>query len=241
MIHFQSIVVGYDTVLFRITDLELNAGNVYALIGANGSGKTSLINGIIGQSGIKNGTLSIHKKKITEYTLNELAKQIAYVTSKFEGIEFMTVYEYVALGRTPHTDAFGRLKKQDKDAINHALRIMDLTEFATRQTTKLSDGERQLVSIARALSQQTPIIVLDEPTAFLDYGNRNKLIKLLSRLAFDENKCILFSTHDIDLCLEEHTNILIVNQETKMLEFINNTSAPIHKKDIIAKGFSMLK
>lgn len=236
MIHFQSIDVGYDSVLFQIAELNLNAGNVYALIGANGAGKTSLINGIIGQAGIKNGALQIQKKLITEYTKNELALQIAYVTSKFDGIEFMSVYEYVSLGRTPHTDIFGRLKKEDKNAIQHALKVMDLMAFEHRQTTQLSDGERQLVSIACALSQQTPIIVLDEPTAFLDYGNRNKLFKLLSRLAHEENKCILFATHDIDLCIEENVNLLIVNQTTNMLELIDNTNA-INKKEVVAKGF----
>lgn len=240
MIHFQSIDVGYDSVLFQIAELNLNAGNVYALIGANGAGKTSLINGIIGQAGIKNGVLRIQKKLITEYTKNELALQIAYVTSKFDGIEFMSVYEYVSLGRTPHTDIFGRLKKEDKNAIQHALMVMDLMAFEHRQTTQLSDGERQLVSIACALSQQTPIIVLDEPTAFLDYGNRNKLVKLLSRLAHEENKCILFATHDIDLCIEENVNLLIVNQTTKMLELIDNTNA-VNKKEVVAKGFFTLE
>ena len=142
----------------------------------------------------------------------------------------------MALGRTPYTNAFGRLTPADYKQIDHALQLMGLEELSERFTTKISDGERQLTAMARALVQETPIIILDEPTAFLDYGNRIKLIQLLNRVTELEKKCILFSTHDIDLCLEEKLTILIINQKKKTLE---PTSSTTKKEELLKIGFSI--
>ena len=234
MIRLEAVDVGYTKKLFGIVNLTLEAGQVYALVGSNGSGKTTFLNGIIGEKGFLKGNMWINSRLFSSFNSHEIAQEIAFVGSKFEGVDFLTVQEVIALGRTPHTNLFGRLKKADIKAISHALEVMELIDFKDVFTTNLSDGERQLVAIARALAQETPIIVLDEPTAFLDYGNRQKIITLLSRLALKENKCIIFSSHDIELCIERGIHLLLINQQSKILESMGSNS---HKDEIIERGF----
>jgi iron complex transport system ATP-binding protein len=237
MIAFKNCEIGHNSVLIRVPELKLTAGTIYALIGANGSGKSTLLNTIINKNAILKGDLLIDSKKLTAYPAKEFAQKIAYVESKFDGVEYLTVEQYISLGRTPYTDAFGRLGEADKKAVSAAITILNLNSFKDKYTLNLSDGERQLVAIARALAQSTPIIILDEPTAFLDYGNRIKLIQTLTKIALQENKCIVFSSHDIDLCIESSIQILIVNQQNKTLEL---SASDISKKEVLEIGFSLL-
>ena len=232
MIQFNTVEIGYKQALLTINKLELKSGEVYALIGSNGSGKSTLLNTILKKTPIFTGDVNLNSTVLTS-----LAKTIAFVDSKFDGIEHLSVVDYIALGRTPYTNALGRLRSEDHVIIDAAIEKLNLEKFRNRETLKLSDGERQMVSIARAICQSTPIILLDEPTAFLDYGNRKKLIETLSGIAKAENKCILFSTHDIDICLEEKgINLLVINQSKKELELYPNT---ISKSEIISIGFDL--
>ncbi|MEN9440542.1 MAG: hypothetical protein RLZ33_618 [Bacteroidota bacterium] len=237
MIQFNTVEIGYKQALLTINKLELKSGEVYALIGSNGSGKSTLLNTILKKTPIFTGDVNLNSTVLTSYSVTDLAKTIAFVDSKFDGIEHLSVVDYIALGRTPYTNALGRLRSEDHVIIDAAIEKLNLEKFRNRETLKLSDGERQMVSIARAICQSTPIILLDEPTAFLDYGNRKKLIETLSGIAKAENKCILFSTHDIDICLEEKgINLLVINQSKKELELYPNT---ISKSDIISIGFDL--
>jgi len=238
MIQFNTVEIGYKQALLKVNKLELKKGEVYALIGSNGSGKSTLLNTILKKTAAFSGDLLINSSSLSTYSVAELAKSIAFVDSKFDGIEHLTVVDYIALGRTPYTNALGRLRSEDHLIIDAAIEKLNLGKFRNRETLKLSDGERQMVSIARAICQSTPIILLDEPTAFLDYGNRKKLIETLSGIAKAENKCILFSTHDIDICLEENgLNLLLINQSKNELELYPNT---ISKSEIISIGFSLV-
>lgn len=235
MIQFKNVEIGYKQALLKVNKLELKKGEVYALIGSNGSGKSTLLNTILKKTPILDGDISINLSSLSSFSVSDLAKSIAFVDSKFDGIEHLSVVEYIALGRTPYTNALGRLHSNDLAIIESSIAQLNLSQFRNRETLKLSDGERQMVSIARAICQSTPIILLDEPTAFLDYGNRKKLIKTLSQIAKAENKCVLFSTHDIDICLEETgINLLLINQSKKELELHPNS---ISKSEIISLGF----
>jgi iron complex transport system ATP-binding protein len=220
-----------------VSALELKKGEIYAIIGSNGSGKSTLLSSILKKTPLLAGQLLLNSASLSTLSIHDLAKTIAFVDSKFDGIEHLTVHDYVALGRTPYTDALGRLKEEDKFMIEASLKKLNLETFHSRETLKLSDGERQMVSIARAICQATPIILLDEPTAFLDYGNRKKLIGSLNKLAMEENKCIVFSTHDIDICIEEERiNLLILNQSSKKLELHPNS---LSKSEILSIGFNL--
>lgn len=218
MIQFNSIEIGFHSPLISIPHLELKHGEIYALIGANGTGKSTLLQTILKKTKPLTGEIQLNSLNIQTLTQKEMATKIAFVESKFDGIEHLSVYDYVALGRTPYSDILGRLTQKDHTIIEGALNSLNLADFPERQTLELSDGERQMVAIARALAQTTELILLDEPTAFLDYGNRFKLIQRLKTLAKTEGKTILFSTHDIDLCLEEKLALLVINQKTKNLE-----------------------
>jgi iron complex transport system ATP-binding protein len=234
MIHLKNIEVGYANPLFHAEDIQLETGKVYALIGSNGSGKTTLLHAIIGRKHILSGTVFVNQKDVRLQSQKELAKNVAFVSSKFEGVEHLTVREYITLGRAPHTDAFGRLRPNDHQQIDYAIRALCIEEFCDRLTQEISDGERQLAAIARAISQDTTSIILDEPTAFLDYGNRKRLIRTLHYIAKELDKCVVFSTHDIDLCLEEEIALLLIDQSNGTL----SVPFPISKTEILAKGFN---
>jgi iron complex transport system ATP-binding protein len=131
------------------------------------------------------------------------------VDTRFEGVEYLKVKDYLALGRAPFTDAFGRMDSKDWQIVEEVSSDLSIQHLLEKNTDQISDGERQLCSVGRAFVQETPVILLDEPTAFLDYINRKKLVELLVRLSRDKKKCIVLSTHDLDLCLDQEVPFLL--------------------------------
>ncbi|MCF8407851.1 MAG: ABC transporter ATP-binding protein [Crocinitomicaceae bacterium] len=235
MISLNSIDVGYKTPLLSV-NLSLELGNLYALVGKNGSGKTTLLQSIIGAIPTINGEILLDEKSIHAMTNVERAKKIAFVETKFMGISYLTGFEYVAIGRTPYTNALGRLSEIDKIQIAKSLEILNISYLSDKFTTQMSDGERQLLQIARALAQETPYILMDEPTAFLDYSNKQNLIEKLQEIAQVQQKCILLSCHDIEICLENKLPFLIVSEKDKRIELRANAS----KEDILKLAFPNL-
>ena len=233
MISLKSIEVGYDTPLLS-ANLSLELGNLYALVGKNGSGKTTLLQSIIGMIPTIHGEIILDEKSIPSMSNLERAQKIAFVETKFMGINFLTGFEYVAIGRTPYTNALGRLSDRDKMQIAKSLEIVGITHLSGKHTTRMSDGERQLLQVARALAQETPYILMDEPTAFLDYSNKRNLIEKLKKIAHEEQKCILLSCHDLEICLENNLPLLIVSESEKKIEFRNNAA----KEEILKLAFS---
>jgi iron complex transport system ATP-binding protein len=216
MIEIKHLHIGYSSSLLSIDELNLQAGKVYALIGANGKGKTTFLKTLNGLLKPLSGQLSINQKSILQMNQEEFSRTISFVSSKFDGIEHLTVFNYVALGRIPYLGLFGRLLTADQHAVTSALKLVGFEHFSDRLTNELSDGERQMISIARALAQETPIITLDEPTAFLDYANRKKLLSILKEIARTTNKCVVISSHDIELCLSQEVQILQINKQNKL-------------------------
>jgi iron complex transport system ATP-binding protein len=235
LISLNSIDVGYKTPLLSV-NLSLELGNLHALVGKNGSGKTTLLQSIIGAIPTINGEILLDEKSIHAMTNLERAKQIAFVETKFMGISYLTGFEYVAIGRTPYTNALGRLSEIDKIQIAKSLEILNISYLSDKFTTQMSDGERQLLQIARALAQETPYILMDEPTAFLDYSNKRNLIEKLQEIAQVQQKCILLSCHDIEICLENKLPFLIVSEKDKRIELRANAS----KEDILNLAFPNL-
>ncbi len=233
MINLKNVEIGYKSSLLNLEQIHIKRGEIFAVIGENGAGKSTLLKTLTGQIHPIQGQIIIEEKNFQLLNRKEKAKLVSFVGSKFDGIPYLKVLDYLTLGRTPHTDLYGRLTPQDKKTVDHIIELLHIESFIERYTLELSDGERQLVAIGRALVQNTPVICLDEPTAFLDYGNRKKLIRLLSEVAKKEQKCILFSSHDIDLCIDEKIPVLLINTNTKKLEQYNSIS----KEEIIQKGF----
>jgi iron complex transport system ATP-binding protein len=217
MIDFEKVSIGFDKTLFHIDFLKLNPSQLYVLVGRNGSGKSTLLSTITGEIKPIKGKITLANKEISAQTLKEKSKNIALVLPKMESIPYLTVREYISLGRYPYTNTLGKLTKTDDEIIEACIDMIGIESIAEKFTTSISDGERQLVAITRALAQDTPIILLDEPTAFLDYGNRIKILKVLQDLARNQEKCILLSSHDIDLCLDFNLPILLIDQQNQKL------------------------
>jgi iron complex transport system ATP-binding protein len=180
---------------------ELYAGELTCLLGANGSGKSTLLRTLASSQPALSGELQLLDKPLADYSERERSRTIGVVLTDKTQTGGLTVYELVALGRQPHTGFFGRLGKHDKALIDEALQAVGIAHKADSYTAELSDGERQKAMIAKALVQECPLILLDEPTAFLDVVSRIEIMNLLRRLAIESNKAILLSTHDVEQAL----------------------------------------
>lgn len=201
-IALDHITLSYGSrVLMREVSASMPQGSLTALIGRNGTGKSTLLRAVAGLEAPAAGTVSLAGHRSSTLTPQQLAATVSFVTTDRVRIANLTSEELVSLGRAPYTDWIGRMRDADRVAVARALDRVGMSAFARKTMDRMSDGECQRVMIARALAQDTPVILLDEPTAFLDLPNRYALASLLRRLAHEEGKCILFSTHDLDVAL----------------------------------------
>lgn len=194
-------------------NFQLYRGELTCLLGANGAGKSTLLRTLAAAQPALAGELSLLGRPLNTYSEKERSKNIGIVLTDKTQAGGLTVYELVALGRQPHTGFFGRLHKEDKHIIVHALQSVGIAHKSNCYTAELSDGERQKVMIAKALVQECPLILLDEPTAFLDVTSRIEIMQLLHRLAVDEQKAILLSTHDIEQALVLADRLWLLSKE----------------------------
>lgn len=202
MIELHDFSIGYgERMLLRRVNATIEKGELTALIGRNGTGKSTLLRAIAGLNSRYSGHILLDGHDIAGMSARERAKTLAFVTTGRTRIANLRCEDVVAVGRAPYTNWIGRMQPQDKEAVMQALAAVGMEAYAERTMDKMSDGECQRVMIARALAQSTPVILLDEPTSFLDLPNRYELCSLLARLAHEENKCILFSTHELDIAL----------------------------------------
>ncbi|MGB0933291.1 MAG: ABC transporter ATP-binding protein [Lishizhenia sp.] len=223
-IEFSYSAIGYKTALFTIDNLVLETGKTYALMGKNGCGKTTLLQTLLGEQKLLGGTIQIDRTAIQALNAKEKTKYLSFVPSKFNGVQHLSVKDLIALGRAPFTNVLGKLSKQDNQRINEILNLLNLENLQQKSTHLISDGERQKAMIGKALAQEAAVIVLDEPTAFLDYSNRLKTIELLNKLAKEENKLVLFSSHNVDLAFEYCDVILAVDNEGKFNSYHPETT-----------------
>src|SRR5215207_5925957 len=193
---------GAGRTLVSDLNLSLQSGQVAALVGPNGAGKSMLLRTLAGLLPPKSGRVSLLGKALDSYSPHELATRRSF-SSSFRGEPMeMTVWESTALGRHPHTDWAGRLRIRDRQAVDAALASVGLLEFRDRRLAELSDGERQKATIARAIAQEPQLLLLDEPTAFLDALRREELMALLRTLAAERNCACVATTHELDLALK---------------------------------------
>ncbi len=202
-IELHDVTLGYGSrVLMADANVGFGWGELTALIGRNGTGKSTLLRTIAALAKPQSGTITISGRDVTSLTMREVAERIAFVSTDDVRVQNLHVWDVVSLGRAPYTNWVGRLTEEDRAKVKESLRLVGMEDFAEASMDSLSDGERQRVMIARALAQDTPIILLDEPTAFLDLPNKYEICLLLKRLAHKEGKCILFSTHDLSIAIE---------------------------------------
>ena len=212
MIQLEALTLGYgQQILLDHVSANLNGGGLIALLGRNGSGKSTLLRATAGLGTIKSGRILLAGKDLAELQPEELARTVSFVTTEKVRIPNLKCRDVVALGRAPYTNWVGRLQPQDREIVAKSLALLDMSAYAERTMDQMSDGECQRIMIARALAQDTPIILLDEPTSFLDLPNRYELGILLQKLAHKQNKCILFSTHELDIALTLCDSIALID------------------------------
>lgn len=201
MLSSSSLTIGYHKPLASNLDLQLRPAEMVCLIGPNGAGKSTLLRTLAGMQSPLSGVIKLGQADLHSLSALDLAKQLAVVLTGRVEAGNLSAYALVTLGRHPYTDWRGTLTPHDEEAVQHAMRLTGSDVLASRPIHELSDGERQRVMIARALAQEPKVLLLDEPTAFLDLPRRVELLQLLKRLSRETNCAILLSTHDLDLAL----------------------------------------
>lgn len=203
MLFTEHLDIGYESRVVQ-SDLTLRAteGEMICLLGRNGCGKSTLLRTIAGLQPALKGKIIIDGEDVSQLTQQQRAERMALVLTERLSVEHTTVSEVVAMGRYPYTSFLGTLRYDDKRAIDNALQQVEVSHLADRYFNSLSDGEKQRVLIAKAIAQQTGIILLDEPTAHLDLPNRIRTMLLLRQLAEQQHKTIIISTHELDLALQ---------------------------------------
>ena len=194
-------------------NLNLKKGELIALIGANGIGKSTLLRTLIGIQPPLSGNIILNGININEYDSISFAQNLSIVLTEKLPPSNLTVFEIIALGRQPYTNWLGNLSDNDISKINEAMELTQITSLAEKKHYEISDGQLQNVLVARALAQDTPLIILDEPTTHLDLLHKVSLFKLLKKLAKETKKCILFSTHDIDMAIQISDEMIIMTDE----------------------------
>lgn len=212
VISLSQLSVGYTLSHPVISDinLELRSGQLACLIGENGIGKSTLLKTLTGFLPKLKGSLLLGNRDIDSFSQRELARQVSIVLTQKPDVQNLTIEEIIGLGRSPYTGFFGRLRAEDCKVVDDAIATMGIEKLRGRMIQTLSDGERQKVMIAKALAQETSIILLDEPTAFLDFPSKAETFQSLQRMAHERDKLILLSTHDLELAVRFADSLLEV-------------------------------
>jgi len=214
----QQLSIGYSKkgktdIIQSGLDLQLRAGELVCLIGPNGSGKSTLLRTLTGLQKSLSGKTLIDGQDISRIKQHEKAMMLALVLTERVDIENTTVYNLVSLGRHPHSNWWGNVTDHEDVIIREAIEMVHMDHKMHKNINELSDGERQRAMIAKALAQDTPIIMLDEPTAHLDLPNRVEIMLLLHKLAHKTQKAILLSTHELDLALQAADRIWLISTD----------------------------
>lgn len=215
ILHTSNLSIGYSsktspTCIAENINLNLAEEKLTALIGANGIGKSTLLRTITGIQKPLNGTVFLNEKNVGDYEALELAQNLSVVLTEKLPPSNLTVFELIALGRQPYTNWIGTLTDSDIRKVREAMELTQISHLAQKKHYEISDGQLQNVLVARALAQDTPLIILDEPTTHLDLVHKVALFKLLKKLTQETKKCILFSTHDIDLAIQLSDEMIVM-------------------------------
>ncbi len=213
----SNLSIGYHSknhqnIIAEKLNLVLEEGNLVALVGANGIGKSTLLRTLTGIQKPLAGTVQLNHRDIFSYQPLELAQNLSLVLTEKLPPSNLTVFELIALGRQPYTNWLGKLSAIDLEKINRAIDLTHIEHLVDKKHYEISDGQLQVVLIARALAQDTPMIILDEPTTHLDLLHKVSVFKLLKKLSKETNACILFSTHDIDLAIQLSDQMIIMTE-----------------------------
>ncbi len=215
----SNLSIGYQSKKEKNTiaenlNLTFKEGKLISLVGGNGIGKSTLLRTLTGIQKPLAGTVTLNEKDIHHYDPLALAQNLSLVLTEKLPPSNLTVFELIALGRQPYTNWLGKLSADDLEKINQAITLTHVEHLIDKKHHEISDGQLQIVLIARALAQDTPLIILDEPTTHLDLFHKISVFKLLKKLSQETNKCILFSTHDIDLAIQLSDEMIVMTESS---------------------------
>jgi len=219
ILHTHGLRIGYrekkgEVLVASDIEITLRKAKLVSLVGANGIGKSTLLRTLTGIQTPLSGETFLDNRIISDYSASEIAQKLALVLTEKLPPSNLTVFELVALGRQPYTNWVGKFTPEDISKVNAALLLTSTASMASKKHFQLSDGQLQNVLIARALAQDTPLIVLDEPTTHLDLQHKAALFKLLKTLSLETGKAILFSTHDIEMAIQLSDEIMVMHGGT---------------------------
>jgi len=215
ILSLNSLKIGYvsgkkENILLPPLSASAIRGELIAVIGRNGIGKSTLLRTLAGLQQPLGGEIFYSKKNIRDYSRMELAQEVGYISTEIVKVSNMRVYDLVALGRFPHTNWIGKIEAKDHMAIMDALKKTSMESFREKFVSELSDGERQKTMIARILAQDTGIMIMDEPTAFLDVAGKYEILHLMRLLSNKNKKTIIFSTHDLQMAISQSDKIWLI-------------------------------
>ena len=233
----RDLLIGYkDEAILPPINVSLNEGDLIALIGPNGAGKSTLFKTLTAHINTIAGNIELLGKNLSSYSPKEKAKLIGLVLTSRPDDMFLKVFDVVASGRCPYTNFFGKMDENDLNIIHESLEIVGINELKDRYFDALSDGEKQKVMIAKTIAQNTPIIFMDEPTAFIDYPSKIELFSLMKMLTKEKNKTIIFSSHDLELLLRYTDDLWMIS---KKKELITGKKDELMHKGIVKEYFNL--
>lgn len=233
----NNLLIGYkDRTILPPINVVLNEGDLIALVGPNGAGKSTLFKTLTAHIKPISGNVELLGKDLSEYSYKEKAKLIGLVLTSRPDDMFLKVYDVVASGRCPYTNFFGKLGKEDDYIVQESLEIVGINNLKYRYFDTLSDGEKQKVMIAKTIAQNTPIIFMDEPTAFIDYPSKIELFSLMKMLTKERKKTIIFSSHDLELLLRYTEDLWMIS---KNKELISGKKDYLLSKGIVKEYFNL--
>ncbi|MHC4068886.1 MAG: ABC transporter ATP-binding protein [Planctomycetota bacterium] len=238
IVNVKNLTFGYNTQpILKDLAFELPRARFMAIAGPNGAGKTTLLNLLCALLRPKTGSIKIDEKNIKSYPARKLAQKIAVVRQEFVPVFDFTVTEVVSMARSPYLGTFGFEGKTDRQFVQEALELTDTAQFALRPLAELSGGERQRVFIARALAQNTSILLLDEPTTFLDLKHQVDIFDLLKQLQLEKNKTIIAITHDINLTIQ-YADIALLLQGPPSCDYQYGGTTDVFSTEQIERVFN---
>ena len=205
---------GSKKIIAENINLSIKQGKLISLVGGNGIGKSTLLRTLTGIQKPLSGTVLLNNKNISSYQSRYLAQNLSLVLTEKLPPSNLSVFELIALGRQPYTNWLGKLSAEDLDKINDAISLTHTEHLIDKKNYEISDGQLQIVLIARAIAQDTAVIILDEPTTHLDLHHKVSVFKLLKKLSQETNKSILFSTHDIDLAIQVSDEMIVMTESS---------------------------
>lgn len=213
-ISLSQLSIGYGkNVVAADIEASIYEGELTCLLGANGVGKSTLMRTLVGFQPALCGNIAMMGRSLSCYSRSELSQTVSIVLTERPDVQNMTVRQMIEMGRAPYTGFWGKCNDNDSKIVEESAAMVGISKLINRMIGTLSDGERQKVMIAKALAQQTPIVVLDEPTAFLDYQSKVEVMILLRRICKETSKTVFLSTHDVEMALQTADTLWLMNND----------------------------